>query len=659
MPLADPTILGDITDHLPVGIAVARAPSGELRYANQAVASLFCGFDVARAIAGEEPIFEREGKPGEPYPAAEMPLRRVLDEKVEVTVDDLIFCRPDGSRANLRVTGRPVAAADGEVSHVVLMYQNVTSGAARRLAEAEREEILASAVASQRQAESAQRRLLEVVNHAPLIIFATDREGRFTLSEGRALEVIGKKPQEALGASVFDRYRDNPQALSNVRRALSGESFTDIVEVGPVCFETWYAPLSGPEGGMLGVATDITDRRRMQDRILMAERMASVGTIAASVAHELNNPLSYVIACLEFLVREGGPLPHWAGLLSARYPDDPDLRQLVLGMGRLKEPFENVRDGIDRMRIIARDLKTFARVDDRERTPVDVREVLKSAIRMASNETEHRATLVTDLADVPWVSASEPRLGQVFLNLLVNAAQAFDVESPPENNWIRITTRMNGDDRVVVEVTDTGTGIEPRFIDRIFEPFFTTKPVGVGTGLGLSVCRNIVEAYGGTIEVDSRLGQGATFRVVLEAIAGSVSSRPPPSRRKLTGVVSPEPMSLLVIDDDPMVGSAFRLMLSREAKVRVVNSGQAALELIGADDGFDLIFCDLMMPGLTGRDVFIEISRTHPSLAQKIVFMTGGAIDQELREFVARVPNRCLQKPFDPLSVVHEALTQS
>src|SRR5262249_53009860 len=161
-------------------------------------------------------------------------------------------------------------------------------------AEIERAEMLASALAAREQAAALHARVLEVVNHSPVILFATDKDGRFTVAEGRALSALGKKPHEAVGESVFERYRDYPTPLHNIRRALAGESFTDVVEVASVVFETWYAPLPGPEGGMIGVATDITERRRMQERILLAENLATVGTIAASVAHEINNPLSYV-----------------------------------------------------------------------------------------------------------------------------------------------------------------------------------------------------------------------------------------------------------------------------------------------------------------------------------------------------------------------------
>jgi PAS domain S-box-containing protein len=497
-------------------------------------------------------------------------------------------------------------------------------------------------------------RLRDAVNHAPLLIFAVDRDGIFTLAEGRALAQLGLTPNQVVGQSVFDLYREHDVLLRNVKRALGGESFTDLVELGALVFETWYAPIAGPEGGVLGVATDVTERRRMEATLLSAERMVAVGTIAASVAHEINNPLSYVIACLELLIREGHPVLELARLLSGRYPEDADVIRLVAEVERAREPFENIRDGIERMRLIARDLLTFARVDDHELTPVDVRDVLRSAIRMASNETRYRASVVTDFAPVPWVMASEPRLAQVFLNLLVNAAQAFPEDGRPGSCDIRISTGVDARGRVLVEVRDNGIGIEPHVLPRIFEPFFTTKPVGVGTGLGLSVCRNIVRSYGGEITAESEVGRGSAFVVKLPA-----STHPAPASSKRHPIAPPvRPARVLVIDDDKVLGNAFRMTLSREFDVRVVSSGAEALDVLADDGTFDFIFCDLMMPEMSGMDVFAELSRRQPEIAGKVLFMTGGVYTPEVRAFIARVPNRCLQKPFDPAVVIREALAR-
>jgi signal transduction histidine kinase len=497
-------------------------------------------------------------------------------------------------------------------------------------------------------------RLRDAVSHVPLLIFAVDRVGVFTLAEGGALTQLGMVPSQMVGKSVYELYRPYPTVISSVKRSLAGESLTDFVEIGAFVFETWYAPIAGPGGGVLGVATDVTERRRMQATLLSAERMVAVGTIAASVAHEINNPLSYVIACLELIMREGHPVIELANLLSARYPDDADMTRLVAEIEKAREPFDNIRDGIERMRLIARDLRTFARVDDHDLAPIDVREVLRSAIRMASNETRYRASVVTDFAPVPWVMASEPRLAQVFLNLLVNAAQAFPADGRPGTCDIRLSTAVDARGRVLVEVKDNGPGIEPSVLPRIFEPFFTTKPVGVGTGLGLSVCRNIVVSYGGEITAESQLGKGSTFLVALPPAANG----PPVSTRRDLPVVPVRPARVLVIDDDKVLGNAFRMTLSLEFEVRVVSSGAEALQVLAQDGSFDFVFCDLMMPEMSGMDVFAELSRRQPELTERVLFMTGGVYSPEVRAFIASVPNRCLQKPFDPIVVIRDAMAR-
>ena len=343
------------------------------------------------------------------------------------------------------------------------------------------------------------------------------------------------------------------------------------------------------------------------------------------------------------------------GTLRRRYPDDTDVERLVFEVERMREPFENIRDGIERMRLIARDLRTFARVDDPELVPIDIREVLRSAIRMASNETRYRASVVTDFAPVPWVMGSEPRLAQVFLNLLVNAAQAFPEDGRPGSCDIRIATLVDARGAVRVEVHDNGAGIGADVLPRIFDPFFTTKPVGIGTGLGLSVCRNIVASYGGQIEALSTLGKGSTFVVTLPAAAAAAA---PVSSRRHVPLSTARPARVLVIDDDKVLGNSFHMTLSREFDVRVVSAGEEAIQVLADDGSYDFIFCDLMMPEMSGMDFFAELSRRQPEIADKVLFMTGGVYSPEVRAFISRVPNRCLQKPFDPAIVIREALAR-
>ena len=653
-----PPISAPDVDDIPVAVWIGKAPDGEILYANPALFDLL-GMSRPRS---EWPTL-RSGTTGSPQAQidsgerdeletfARLPFRRAMQARTTVIIDDMIIDRADGSKATVRAVARPILCPAGTVTHVIVAFSEMAPDTGPD----------SNQVASLRQALQASEelgvlheRLRDAVNHAPLLIFAVDQHGTFTLAEGRALSQLGMTTGEVVGKSIYHLYRDHAVILRNVKRALAGESFTDLVEMGGLVFETWYAPIAGPEGGVLGVATDVTERRRMQATLLSAERMVAVGTIAASVAHEINNPLSYVIACLELLMRDSHPVMELAELLGGRYPDDSDVTRLIFELEKAREPFENIRDGIERMRLIARDLRTFARVDDHELAPVDVRDVLRSAIRMASNETRYRASVVSDFTPVPWVMASEPRLAQVFLNLLVNAAQAFPEDGRPGSCDIRITTAVDERGRVVVEVRDNGPGIEPGVLPRIFEPFFTTKPVGVGTGLGLSVCRNIVLSYGGEIRAHSEVGKGSTFVVTLPASTGPA---PASSKRQMVGPPV-RPARVLVIDDDKVLGNAFRMTLAREFDVRVVSSGAEALEVLADDGTFDFIFCDLMMPEMSGMDVFAELSRRQPEISEKVLFMTGGVYSPEVRAFISRVPNRCLQKPFDPAIVIREALAR-
>jgi signal transduction histidine kinase len=226
---------------------------------------------------------------------------------------------------------------------------------------------------------------------------------------------------------------------------------------------------------------------------MLADRMASVGTLAAGVAHEINNPLAFILANLEFAIGELGD----AG---ASAEVSPALTEARAGPLRVRE--------------IVRDLRAFSRAEPGGSEVVDPRSVLQSAIGLAQNEIRHRARLDVDAGEIPLVVASERRLGQVLVNLLINAAQAIP-EGRAAENVVCATTGTAPDGRARIEISDTGSGIAPELLGQIFDPFFTTKPVGVGTGLGLSICHGIVAALGGEIQVESAAGKGSTFRVLL------------------------------------------------------------------------------------------------------------------------------------------------
>ncbi|WP_224366139.1 PAS domain-containing sensor histidine kinase [Hyalangium versicolor] len=236
-----------------------------------------------------------------------------------------------------------------------------------------------------------------------------------------------------------------------------------------------------------------------RNALVQAERLATAGQLAAGVGHEINNPLAYVLANVMYAVEELG-----------------QLHAPVAGvdLAEVKQALVQAQKGAERIRDIVRDLRIFARGDPEVIGPVDVQAALEFSIAMAAHEIRQRAQLVRNYEPVPFVQGNETRLGQVFLNLLLNAAQATP-EGAVEQHRVTVRLCTAGEGRVCIEVSDTGKGIAAEHLSRIFEPFFTTKPVGVGTGLGLSVCHGIVTGLGGQIEVDSHPGQGTTFRVLL------------------------------------------------------------------------------------------------------------------------------------------------
>jgi len=306
-------------------------------------------------------------------------------------------------------------------------------------------------------------------------------------------------------------------------------------------------------------------------------------------------------------------------------------------------PLDDARDAAQRVRFIVRDLKMFSRSPSEEmKGPVDVKAIMESSLRMAWNEIRHRARLVKDYGVVPAVEGNEARVGQVFLNLLVNAAQALP-EGHAEDNEIRVVTRLDGN-RVLIEVSDTGAGVAPEILGRIFDAFFTTKAIGVGTGLGLAICQRIITDMAGELTVTSEIGIGTVFRVSLP-IASDDDRRQP-------FVVAKDQAAtrrgrILVIDDEIMVVRGVSRILSKSHDVVAMVAAKDALALCVSGETFDLILCDLMMPDMTGMDLHRELSRVSPTLADRMIFMTGGAFTAEARSFLSDTPKEHLEKPFD------------
>jgi len=261
---------------------------------------------------------------------------------------------------------------------------------------------------------------------------------------------------------------------------------------------------------------------------------------------------------------------------------------------------------------------------------------------MAWNEIRHRAQLVKQFDAVPLVEGNESRLGQVFLNLVINAAQAIP-EGNADHNQITVATHSDAMRRAIIEVHDTGPGIPRDALENLFTPFFTTKPAGVGTGLGLAICHRIVTGMGGEISVTTTPEHGTLFRVALPGTRIEPSA-PPPRR---TVQAAARRGRILLIDDDHLIAVTVRRALAAEHDVTALLRAQDALDRIASGERYDVILCDVMMPSMTGIEFHERLSRELPDQAGRIVFLTGGAFTSSARTFLDTVSNVRMEKPFE------------
>lgn len=358
---------------------------------------------------------------------------------------------------------------------------------------------------------------------------------------------------------------------------------------------------------------DITEQRAAQEQLVRADRLTAMGSLAAGVAHEINNPLAVMLCNIDELGR--------------RAHLDPDTAQLI----------GETREAVERVRSIVLDLRTFSNAAPAAPTLVDVRATLETSLRLASVELRRKARVQKEFEDVPMVRGDAGRLSQVFLNLLVNAAQAM-----PENsakNEIVLRTKVAGD-YVVVEVRDNGAGIPEFQLSRIFEPFFTTKPAGQGTGLGLSISRSLIASVGGTIEVRSTVGVGTTFSVLLpivstkSAVASHEVSQSAPSSR----------MRVALIDDDAIVAASLARALRRQHDITVYNSALDALDAI-VEGRYDAVISDVHMPGFDGRQLLAALRERAPRMKDRLLLVSGGMVDENDRAFFESLDHPVMEKP--------------
>jgi two-component system, cell cycle sensor histidine kinase and response regulator CckA len=461
-----------------------------------------------------------------------------------------------------------------------------------------------------------EQRLRALVDQAPIVVFAIDRDGIFTLSEGRGLEALGLRAGQVVGQSAYEIYKETPRIVDNVRRCLAGESINEIVNVGPLVFESIYTPrrdIHGFVAGVSGVAWDVTQRVRAEDsakaleiQLLQAQKLETIGTLAGGIAHDFNNILSPIIGYTEIAVDQ----------LAPDHPVRADLEQVMSAAHRAKE--------------LVRQILVFARGGSEERKPLQLHLVVHEALRLIRStlpSTIEISQRVASRGDT--VVADAAQMHQVIMNLCTNAAHAMrdaggvlrvelGAENVPESTATR-SAGLNPGAYVVLTVRDQGVGMDSPTMARVFEPFFTTRRSGEGTGLGLSVVHGIVHSHGGVVTVESVVGKGSTFRVYFP----SAPPRAAEAASEVGSVLVGRGEHVLVVDDEPDVAQLLeRMLVARGYKVTSFTSSEEALAAFRSEPNeFRAVITDQTMPRLTGIELARRLKALRPAVP--VILTTG------------------------------------
>jgi nitrogen fixation negative regulator NifL len=531
----------------------------------------------------------------------------------EVWRGDIVNRRKDGRRYIEEMTITPVRVAGGDITHFVAIKHDVTEG--RRVAEA------------LRHSEGHYRSLIE---NALDMILLVDRDGTVRYASPSVERLLGYRPDDLVGTQAFDllhpddvaqivdlfsRSADRPGAIVGAEYRLRHRdgSWRIIEAIGRNLLDD-----PAVHGAVIN-GRDITERRRAEEeqrflrgKLAQSEKLAAMAELLAGIAH---NPLSVVIGQAELLQKRGA--------------DDGVTARA-----------DRIARAANRCARIVKNFLALARRYPPERRTIDVNALVRDAVELIAYALRvDNVDVELDLvAELPALSADAHQLQQLLINLLTNAHHA--VRERPDGRQLRVATTFDPlTSQVIIAVADNGHGVPPDIEARMFEPFFTTKSVGQGTGLGLSLCKGIVESHGGTIAVDGRPGLGAHFRVSLPLGTAPAATDPEPMK------VTPS-CRLLVVDDEADVAAALAETLSeRGHRVTVAASAREALELIAADR-WDLIVTDVKMPELDGPGLYRELQRRRPELLPRLVFMTGDALSPTTARFLNDVAGPHLEKPF-------------
>jgi PAS domain S-box-containing protein len=483
-------------------------------------------------------------------------------------------------------------------------------------------------------------------------------------------ELIGYRQAELLGRSLFEFIASNEREAvrQRVRNLIDGRTTVETIEVRAQHSDGRYVLLEArarllisdrAEALIILNARDITDRHESQllrRNLMRADKLAAIGQVAASVAHEVNNPASFITTNLH-VMQDDLRVLRGTALEMRRILEDAAPERLRGLDASSPETIEEIVDefermvhtnleGMERISHIVRELRSFSRADEDDGYElVDLNETIRAACNMVRNQISYLADLVEDFDDeLPPVLADRGKLSQVLVNLLVNASQAIQKAPRDRQHEVRVRTSL-AESFARVDVIDTGGGVDDDARVRIFDPFFTTKDEGEGTGLGLWLCKEILEKAGGTLWLEYSRESGSCFSFRLPA--HSLVDIPETPFEELSSSAHEElPQArVLLVDDDELVLDSYRKILEPHHRTVVAQGGERAIAILTEDAGFDAIVCDVIMPGTDGVEVFQYLEANRPELVERTYFCTAGVFTDRTREFVRRIQDRVVHKP--------------
>lgn len=590
---------------------VFKGPHGEILDCNPAAAEILgLTRDAATGRPSPDPRMDALREDGSPYPVEEWPAMVALRTRAPVRNAIMGFRRPGGDVRWVRLTAVPLARPGAAPDGVVVSLDDVTEE--RR---------------AWQEAQRRGRQLRLAMECADQIYWELDvATGR--MAAGAPWTLLGWAEDEVLPAreawGALVHADDAGPARAAYRAHVAGETPALRCELRARARDGGWRWLlvrgralardaAGRAARLAGTVTDVSETKRLEQRLRESDRLASVGALAAGVAHEVNNPLAYVVANLDFLAQA-------LEELGADRPE-PSTR------AELRAAIRDALDGASRIKGIVAGLRQFSAPAGTARRPTDPRPQLEAAVGLVQHEIAHRARLRVELPPrLPAVVAGERELTQVLVNLLVHAARSVRGAGDDE---IVLAAETRGD-RLALTVSDTGCAIPAADLPRLFDPFFVARPsAGAAPTLGLAISHGIVASLGGSVEVTSERARGNTFRVLLPLAPAPAAERPTPPAD-----VRPGRPRVLVVDDEILVGRSLARQLGGAFEVSVESAAEDVLRRARAGESWDVLLCDLMMPGMSGMELEAALAELRPELVPRMLFLTGGAFTDAAREFL-------------------------